>query len=29
MREVRRIFTYISDKDEDPQDKGGEEDLYL
>jgi hypothetical protein len=29
MREVRRIFTYKYDENEDPQDEGGEEDLYL
>jgi hypothetical protein len=29
MREERRIFTYNSDENEDPQDEGGEVDLYL
>ncbi len=29
MRELRRIFTYNSDEDEDPQDEGAEEDFYL
>jgi hypothetical protein len=29
MREVRRIFTYNCDEDEESQDEGGEEDLYL
>jgi len=29
MREVRRIFTYNCDEDEDSKDEGGEEDLYL
>ncbi len=29
MREVWRIFTYKYDENEDPQDEGGKEDLYL
>ena len=29
MMEVRRIFTYNCDEDEDSKDEGGEEDLYL
>jgi hypothetical protein len=28
-REVRKIFTYNCDEDEDSKDEGGEEDLYL
>ncbi len=29
MRELRRIFTYNSDENEEPQDEGSEENLYL
>jgi hypothetical protein len=29
MREVRRIFTYNSDEDEDSKDERGEKGLYL
>jgi hypothetical protein len=29
MREVRRIFSYNCDKDEESQDERGAEDLYL
>jgi len=29
VREVQRIFTYNSNEDEDQQDEGSDEDLYL